>query len=43
MGEAARKIDLIDTAPKFTASDAKVIEARWAGVEAAIMLRGLFA
>ncbi len=43
MAEAARKLDLIDTGPKFTAGDAHAIEARWAGADTAEMLRGLFA
>jgi phosphoadenosine phosphosulfate reductase len=41
MGEAARRIDMIDTAPRFTADDAAAIDARWVGVETATMLRGL--
>ena len=43
MGEAARKLDLIDTAPRFTAADAAAIDARWAGIATDEMLRGLFA
>jgi phosphoadenosine phosphosulfate reductase len=43
MGEAARVLDRIDAAPRFNAADAASIEARWAGVETAEMLRGLFA
>jgi phosphoadenosine phosphosulfate reductase len=43
MGEALRKLDLIDTAPAFTAEDAAALEAKYAGVDTADMLRGLFA
>ncbi len=43
MGEAARKLDLIDTAPRFTPESAAALNARWDGVETGEMLRGLFA
>ncbi len=42
MANPARKLHLIDTTPKFTAATAAAIEARWAGVDTADMLRGLF-
>lgn len=41
MGEPARKLDLIDVAPAFTQADAAAMEARFAGVPAAEMLRAL--
>jgi phosphoadenosine phosphosulfate reductase len=43
MGEPLRKLDLIDTAPRFTPVSATAINARWDGVETDEMLRGLFA
>jgi phosphoadenosine phosphosulfate reductase len=43
MGEPLRKLDLIDTVPRFTAADAAEINMRWDGVETGEMLRGLFA
>lgn len=42
MANALRRLDLIDTAPKFTPESAAAIEARWAGVDTPEMLRGLF-
>lgn len=42
MASAARKPDLIDTAPRFTSESAAALEARWQGIDAADMLRGLF-
>ena len=41
MGEPARVIDFIDTAPPFTRIDAAEMEARFAGVPAPAMLRDL--
>ncbi len=41
MGEAARQIDLIDTAPAFTAAEAAAMQARFDGVAAPDMLREL--
>lgn len=38
-----RAIDRIDTAPRFTQADADALNARFAGVDAATMLRELFA
>ena len=43
MGEALRKIDLIDTAPSFAQADADRLNARFAGVDTLAMLRALFA
>ena len=43
MGEALRKIDLIDTAPAFMQADADRLNARFAGVDTLAMLRALFA
>ena len=43
MGEALRKLDLIDTAAKFTPQSVATISARWDDVETQEMLRGLFA
>ena len=43
MGEAARRLDLIDVAPAFTTADAAAMEARFAGVPAPVMLRELIA
>ncbi|MFM9978640.1 MAG: phosphoadenylyl-sulfate reductase [Sphingomonadaceae bacterium] len=42
MGEALRQLDLIDTAPKFTDTDAAAIEADYAGLDTPAMLRRLF-
>ncbi|WP_088307092.1 phosphoadenylyl-sulfate reductase [Novosphingobium sp. B 225] len=41
MGEAARRIDRIDTAPRFTAQDAEALNARFAGVGTQAMLADL--
>ncbi|OHT19965.1 Thioredoxin-dependent 5'-adenylylsulfate reductase [Sphingomonas haloaromaticamans] len=41
MAEAARSIDMIDTAPPFTAEDAARLNARFEGVDSADMLREL--
>lgn len=38
-----RDVDTIDTGPRFTQADADALEARFAGVDAATMLRELFA
>ncbi len=38
MAEAARRIDRIDTAPRFTAADAEALNARFAGVGTQAML-----
>ncbi|KLE33848.1 phosphoadenylyl-sulfate reductase [Aurantiacibacter luteus] len=43
MGEAARRIDRIDTAPAFMQADADALNARFAGVDTLDMLRQLFA
>lgn len=43
MGEAARNIDRIDTAPAFTQGDADALNARFTGVGTLDMLRALFA
>jgi phosphoadenosine phosphosulfate reductase len=43
MGEAARKIDIIDARPAFTQVDADALNARFDGVDTASMLRTLFA
>ncbi|AUW58380.1 phosphoadenylyl-sulfate reductase [Sphingobium sp. SCG-1] len=43
MAEAARKLDIIDTAPAFTQADADALNARFAGVDTLPMLRALFA
>lgn len=43
MAEAARKLDIIDTAPAFTQADADALNARFAGVDTVPMLRTLFA
>jgi phosphoadenosine phosphosulfate reductase len=40
---ASRAIDRIDTAPRFTQADADALNARFKGVDAATMLRALFA
>ncbi len=42
MGEAARKLDLIDTGPAFTQADADALNARFEGVDTLTMLRELF-
>jgi len=41
--KAARRRDVIDTAPAFVQADADALNARFAGVDAATMLRELFA
>ena len=41
MAKAARTIDLIDTAPAFTQAEADALNARFAGVDTATMLREL--
>lgn len=43
MGEAARRIDVIDTAPPFTADDAARFNSHYAGIETADMLAELIA
>jgi phosphoadenosine phosphosulfate reductase len=43
MGEALRKIDVIDTSPAFTQADADALNARFAGVDTLDMLKTLFA
>ena len=43
MASASRVVDRIDTAPAFTQADADALNARFAGVDAATMLRELFA
>ncbi|MGN6821157.1 MAG: phosphoadenosine phosphosulfate reductase domain-containing protein, partial [Sphingomonas sp.] len=43
MGEALRKIDMIDTGPAFTQADADALNARFAGVDTLAMLKALFA
>ena len=40
---ASRAIDVIDTAPRFAQADADALNSRFAGVDAATMLRALFA
>src|SRR6186713_1168401 len=40
---ASRAIDVIQTGPSFTQADADALNARFAGVDAAAMLRELFA
>lgn len=40
---ASRAVDLIDTDPRFTQADADALNARFAGVDVATMLRTLFA
>src|SRR5215203_5093400 len=40
---ASRAVDIIDTGPSFTQADADALNARFAGVDAATMLRELFA
>ncbi|MEO8722931.1 MAG: phosphoadenylyl-sulfate reductase [Sphingobium sp.] len=42
MGEAARKIDIIDVRPAFTQADADALNARFDGVDTASMLKTLF-
>lgn len=41
MGEAARRIDRLSTAPRFTAADAEALNARFAGVPTLAMLRAV--
>jgi len=43
MGEAARRIDRIDTAPHWTQADGDALNARFAGVDAGTMLKALVA
>ena len=43
MAEAARRIDVIDTAPPFTAADAALLNARYEGVDTADMLADFLA
>lgn len=43
MGEAARRIDVIDTAPPFVEADAARLNARYAGVDTSAMLADLLA
>lgn len=43
MGEAAPRLDVIDTAPPFAADDAARLNARYADVDTAAMLADLFA
>lgn len=43
MAEPARKIDIIDTAPRFTQADADAFNQRFEGVDAKTMLRQLLA
>lgn len=43
MGEAARSIDRLDTAPRFTAQDAEALNARFAGVGTREMLVAVLA
>lgn len=43
MGEAARKLDLIDVRPAWTQADADALNRRFAGVDAVTMLRTLVA
>ena len=43
MGEAARRIDVIDTAPPFTSDDAARLNARYDGVDTADMLADVLA
>ena len=40
---ASRAVDFINTSPSFTQADADALNARFAGVDAATMLRELFA
>ena len=42
MGEAARKIDVIDTRPAYTQADADALNARFEGVDTVAMLTALF-
>ena len=41
MGEAARRIDRLDTAPRFTAAEVEALNARFAGVPTLAMLRAV--
>ena len=43
MGEAARKLDTIDTTPAFTPADAAALDMRWSDTPTQDMLRGLMA
>jgi len=42
MGEAARKLDVVDVRPAFTQADADALNARFIGVDTPTMLRALF-
>lgn len=41
MAEAARRLDVLDTRPRFTAADAAALEARFSGVDTADMLAAI--
>ena len=43
MGEAARRLDVIDVAPAYTQADADALNARFVGIDSLSMLRVLFA
>jgi len=43
MGEAARKLDVVDVRPAFTQLDADALNARFVGVDTPTMLKALFA
>ena len=43
MGEAARKLDVVDVRPAFTQADADALNARFVGVDTPTMLKALFA
>ena len=43
MGDAARRIDVLDTAPRFTVADAEALNARFAGVATRDMLAAVLA
>jgi len=43
MADAARRIDVIDVAPRFTQADADALNARFAGVDTPTMLKTVFA
>ena len=43
MGEALRKVDVIDARPVFTQADADALNARFAGIDTLAMLRAVFA
>jgi len=42
MGEAARKLDVVDVRPAFTQADADALNARFVGVDTPTMLKALF-